>query len=395
MKNSTVFKLVTARTISFFGSSFSDFLLPLFIYEVTKSPILLALQWTLSALTKFIGGKISGRFHIMKTNKHAISLLDFLQSIFVLIPIVFWNFNPTLGIIISSTCLSFLVTIQSGYIDSTILNLSETSNDKYVIKSKINAYLDTGKNLGLFLGYLTAFAVSTLAGYKVAIALDSISFVLSGLITLTIADNSKHSLASITKESFSLLFKNNSISSLTISQSILSFTIYILNASSIFAMKGLFNAPDSAITAFLVLQSIMYIFGSFISAKFSKFSLKTQYLFRFNYFFIFLGFYFSKNYYQFIILNGLISFLISLTQPKIIALFQSFSDGNNSRSMGSARVSLMAICGLFGSITCSLVGSFKYINYNFVFLIGAISALISGLIFFRFCNFEDNKRLLG
>lgn len=395
MKNTTVLKLVTARTISFFGSSFSDFLLPLFIYEVTKSPILLAFQWTLSALTKFIGGKISGRFHILKTNKHAIALLDFLQSIFVLIPLLLWNQNPTLGIIISSTFLSLFVTIQSGYIDSTIINLAEKAKDQYSVKSNINAYLDTGKNLGLFLGYLTAFAVSTLAGYKIAIALDSISFVLSGLFTLSIADNSKHSLASITKESFSLLFRNISISTLTISQSILSFTIYILNASSIFAMKGLFNAPDSAITAFLVLQSIMYIFGSYLTSKFPKFSLKFQYLMRFNYFLIFIGFFFSKNYYQFIVLNGLISLLISFTQPKIIALFQTFSDGNNSRSMGSARVSLMAISGLIGSITCSLVGSLKSVNYNYVFLIGAIAALVSALIFFRFCNLEENKKLIG
>jgi hypothetical protein len=378
----TTQKLVIARSISAFGSSFSDFILPLFIYETTKSPGLLASQWAINALSKFTAGKISGRFHILQSNKQAIILLDVLQGLSALLPFIFWNSFPTIGTFLAGVLISFFLTIQIGYLDSSIVKMTDHNEEKTKIRSGINASLENGKNIGQFSGYLCAWALSTIVGYKLAIFIDSLTFFISAFITLTIIDHTRHDLNSKVKESFSLLFQNKSVSLLTISQGFLSFTIFIYNSSFIFTLKNHFNAPDSAIAVFLTSQALMYIFGSYLAKRYRELSMNWHLYYRTAYFFIFIGFFISRNYNHFLVLNCLLSLLVSFTQPKIMALFQSFSNSENSRSMGSSRASLMAIAGLFGSVLCGLISKLN-IDYQFVFLAASFTSFIS-IVLFKF-----------
>ena len=375
----TINKLMFARSISFFGSSFSDFVLPLFIYEMTKSPILIGLQWTVIALSKIIAGKISGRFHIGKTNKHALLILDLCQAISTLIPLVFWNYNPALGTFISGFLIAFCITLQAGYIESTVVHLSDSTEDANNTRTWINANLDKGKNIGLFLGYLVAWLTATYAGYKVAIAIDSLSFLVSALVTYTVHDDSIHELKNKVKASYSYLFQTKTISYLTISQALLSFSIFIFNAGFIYTMKHEFNSPNGAIAALLIFQSLLYIVGSSLASKFNLKNLDHHVYFRFLYVLIFLGFSISTNYYHFILFNALLSLLISFTQPRIISIFQSFSNPTNSRSMGSARASLMAVSGSIGSVLCGYLLSIY--SFKVPFLFATLSAFICSVLF--------------
>lgn len=313
-------------------------------------------------------------------------MLDLLQSLAVLIPFLFWSTHPTIGTYISGVLLSILVTVQSGYIDSTIVKISNDEKEKGNIRTWINANLESGKNIGQLFGYLAAWSASTFIGYKFAITIDSLSFLLSALITLTIVDNSKHELNNPIKESFSLLFKNKTILLLTASQSFLSFSIFVFNASYIFILKGPLSAPNSAIASLFVFQALMYIAGSSLASKFKYLTIEYHVLLRFIYTLLFVGFFLSNNYLFFILLNGALSFLISFTQPKIMSLFQSFSDINTSRSMGASRISLMAISGLLGSIFCGMFGAFSLIEYRFVFLVASCFTLASSVCFLKFSH---------
>ena len=180
----TTSKLVIARSISCFGSSFSDFVLPLLMYATTKNPSLLAAQWAINASSKVIAGKIAGRFHILQTNKQAIILLDILQGIAALLPLLFWQSFPTTGTFISGLLISFLFTIQIGYIESSIFKMTEFLQDETATRAVINASLENGKYIGQFLGYLCALACSTLVGYKFAIIVDASTFYLQGVRVL-------------------------------------------------------------------------------------------------------------------------------------------------------------------------------------------------------------------
>ncbi len=381
-------KLLLARSASYFGSSFSDFILPLFVYSTTKSPTILATQWALSAISKVVAGKISGRFHILRTNKQAILLLDLLQAFAALIPLIFWNHSPIIATIISSTLISFFVTLQVGYIDSTIVNLTNYEAKKLELRSKFNASLENGKNIGQFLGYITAWIASTIIGYKLAIIIDSLTFVVSSLITLTIIDSSKHNLKDKVHESFSLLFSNKSISYLTTSQSLMSFSIFVFNSSFLFFLKDKLNASDFEIALLLILQSLSYIFGSTLADKFPNINLLDQIKLRSLYFIIFVGFYFTKTSYMFILLNCILSALISFTQPKILSLFQSYSNERTSRSLGSSRASLMAIAGLMGSVFCALYSKSNML-FNYLFLVGAFVSAISIILFYFFIKYRS------
>lgn len=388
--NITRKKLLLARTASYFGSSFSDFILPLFVYTTTKSPTILAVQWALSAISKVIAGKLSGRFHILRTNKQAIILLDLLQALAVLIPLFFWNISPVIATILSSTMISFLVTLQVGYIDSTIVNLTNLEVKKLELRSKFNASLENGKNIGQFLGYITAWFASSLIGYKFAIIIDSFTFIISAIITLTIIDNSKHNLKDKVKESFSLLFSTKSISLLTVSQSLMSFSIFIFNSSFLFFLKDKLNASDFEVAVLLILQSLSYILGSSLADKFPNINLIDQFKLRSVYLLIFIGFYFTHSSYIFIFLNCILSILISFTQPKILSLFQGFSNERTSRSLGSSRASLMAIAGLMGSVFCAIYTKYNF-YFNNLFLIGAFISGLSIILFYFFINNHELK----
>jgi hypothetical protein len=386
--NRTTTKLVLARSISSFGSSFSDFVLPLFIFEVTKSPSLLATQWAINALSKVMSGKIAGRFHILKNNKQAIILLDFLQGVSALLPLLFWQTHPTIGTFLSGVLISFFMTIQVGYIESSIFKMTESFPDCTAIRSSINASLENGKYIGQFLGYLFAWLCSMLVGYKLAILVDSLTFMISGVITLAIVDNSTHKLSEKVKESFSLLFDNRKITLLTISQCFLSFAIFIYNSSFTYMLKGPFQVTDGTMAVFLVSQAITYILGSHRAKKIKVLSNKWHFNLRAFYFVIFTGFFLAKTFTEFMILNCLLSILISFTQPKIVAIFQSFTTSQNSRSFGASRVSLMAISGLVGSVFCAVFAKTGF-DYQLVFLVAACACAASVLFFKKFIRSSE------
>lgn len=386
----TVNKLVIARSINNFGSSFSDFVLPLLIFEVTKSPSLMAAQWGVNALSKFLAGKFAGRIGFFDSNKNALVVLDLIQGLATLFPLLFWNTAPTVGIFISGIIISFLVTIQTGYLECSILKMTDLSQNIAEIRSEINASLENGKYIGQFLGYLCALVSATFVGYKAAISIDAITFFMSGLITLTIVDQSKHELSNNVKESFSLLFANQALSLLTTSQCFLSFSIFIFNSSFTYLLRDKFIASDGAITFFLSSQAMAYIIGSAFAKRFKMISARWNLALRSAYFLVFMGFYLANNFYQFLFYNCLLSILISFSQPKIIAIFQSFASIETSRSFGASRVSLMAISGLLGSVFCATFAKLGY-NYQYVFLVGAVSCGASALLFKQFIRISEIK----
>lgn len=372
-------RLMYARTISFFGSAFSDLVLPLFIYETTKSPVLLGLQWTVNALFRLVTGKLAGSVTLWKTDKSGLIWLDFLQGLAALVPLLFWSSAPALGTYISGVALAIFVTLQAGFIDSLVRHITSMAENHTEARTWFNANLDKGKNIGLFLGYLVAWLAATYAGFKVAIIIDSLTFFISAAITVSIKDSHNYQQVKAVKASYSLLFQNKIISLLTASQAFLSFSIYIFNSAFIYTMKHSFDAPNSAIATLLIMQSVCYIIGSTAASRVTKISLKTQALLRFSFVVIFIGFAFSSNYTQFITWNAVLSILVSFTQPGILSLFQSFASPETSRSLGSARASVMAVTGSVGAaITGVLLSS---MSFSFVFGIATITSLIGSSLF--------------
>ncbi len=373
-------KLMAARTISYFGSAFSDLVLPLFIYEITKSPVLMGLQWTLNALFRLGAGRIAGRINFWKLDKVGIVWLDLLQALAAITPLFFWSTSPTTGTYISSVALSVFVTIQAGYNDSLIRNTANLSPNPDQMRTWINAKLENGKNIGLFFGYLIAWAVATYAGFKFAIILDSLTFVLSALVTLSIKEMNPIQQSTPPKASYSLLFKNKTASLLTLSQASLSFSIYVFNAAFIYTMKHSFGAPNSAVAALLIMQAFCYIIGSHFASKFTHLSMRDHSWFRVVFVVIFVGFVFSNSSLSFIFWNAILSLLISFTQPGIVSFFQSFATNETSRALGSARISIMTVSGSVGAaMTGFLLSSY---SHQIAFGLGTIMTIVGSGLFF-------------
>lgn len=376
---SIIKRLTLSRVINFFGSAFSDFVLPLFIFETTQSPLLMAIQWTLSSLAKLVAGKVSGTFHLASSNKKALIILDVIQGLAVLIPLLFWNSFPIIGTMLSGIILSFSGTLQAGYLESFLFNLTEDCSDKTERRTQFNSRLDRSKNFGLFLGYLVAWAASTYIGYQFAILMDALTFIVSALLISKLTDNHVLQLKLRVKESFSLLFRHQKISLLTTSQAFLSFSIFIFNSSFIYVMKKNFNADNRMIAILLILQTLIYIIGGSLVPFFKKMSLSRHVGLRYLYFIIFLGFVFSLNEYHFIFWNICLSLLISFTQPTIMAQFQSFSNSQNARNLGAARASLMAVTGSVGSAVSGVI--LDNFSYQYAFSLGVIFSFVCGILF--------------
>ena len=81
----------TARIINFLGSAFSDFAVPLFLYDRGSRPFHIAMQWTILALARFSSGYIAPKITLWKTDKSGVICLDVLQGIAVLLPVMLYG----------------------------------------------------------------------------------------------------------------------------------------------------------------------------------------------------------------------------------------------------------------------------------------------------------------
>jgi hypothetical protein len=375
-------KLHTARSISFFGSAFSDLVLPLFIYEITKSPMLLGMQWAIQALFRLFAGRLAGHISLWKSDRAGLISLDVLQGAAAIIPLLLWKTAPAFGTYVTGITLSVLATIQAGYIDSIVGNTAKNTSEPDSIRTWLNAKLENGRNWGLFIGYTAAWLTTTYAGFQMAIILDSLTFILSAAITATLPASSNHTVNPPPKASYSLLFQHNKLIFLTISQAMLSFAVYIFNATFIFTMKHTFSAPNGAIAALLIFQAACYMLGSHFAAKYSFLKTSTHAALRFAFVGIYLGFACTSHYIGFIAWNAALSCLISFTQPGILSLFQSFADSTSRRALGSARTSIMAVAGSIGAATSGIM--LQSYSHSSVFIIAAISASFGACFFLIF-----------
>jgi predicted MFS family arabinose efflux permease len=382
MNTSSKFRLLkrnftVARIISFSGSSFSEFAIPLFLFDRGASPLHIAMQWVILALARFFSGYFSPHLTFIRYDKTGIVLLDIVQGIAILTPVVFHTSAPIVSCYVATVFISIFSTLQQGFITSLITHGTESETNPHVLKQQMNASIESGRNFGMLFGYAAAFFVSSRLGFQAAFFIDSISFIASALILINTP--AKYPMVQPQdKRSYSLLFTPR-LKLVTFSQMFLSGAAFLFNGCYIFHLKNDFKASDKIIMMFFITQYLAYAVGGFAASRLQSLSKSLHPWIRLTMAAIFLGFAFTSTSYFFIAWNVILSFLIGISQPAVMVIFQESVAPSQQRSMGSARTAVVSIVGAVGAALSGFL--LEKTEAQFIFILASVVSLISALIF--------------
>lgn len=368
----------TARFISFFGSAFTDFALPLYLYDKTNNPMHVGMQWAIIALTRIATVFISPHLKLPKISKHGLAVCDlllFLSAFGLFIANDHW-------IVFAAYLLSLLnaaiVIIQNGYHDSLIGELVEGGADR----TRLNGLIENGRYFGSTLGFICAFTIATTVGFRAAVLIDGITFLLSMTLILSIPSRSITPSPQIQKNGFPILLRTRQSQLLTLSQVFLNFAAFAFNASYVVAMKRDFGSDNFYLVTLQVAQMFAYSIGTAIASQ-RPISSKTGHVTtRAAIALLFCAFVFATHPIFFIAINTGISVLIGYSQPAILAFFQGFAEPSERRALGSARVAASAIAGSFGAAIASAL----MVNHGHqeVFMVAGTFAVMSSVVMFGY-----------
>lgn len=376
----------TARIINFFGSAFSEFSVPLFLYNKGSHPIHIAMQWAVLASARFLSGYLSPRITIWKKDTSGIIWIDILQGIAVLLPVILYDRSPLLGSYLCTLILASLSTIQQGYIGSLIVNASKQEKDSIAAQQRLNSILESGRHAGMLSGFILAFLLSSYFGFKVAFLIDSATFFASAWLLKTTPTEhfeKPHSPESVAPLTYSLLFMPH-IRWLTISQLLLSFAGFFYNGSYIVHLKRDLASPDSAITSLFILQYLAYAGASFLSAQYKEFPIRLHLMIRSCFVPIYLLFAWSPTFHGFIFANTVYSFLLGWSQPNIITLFQKSAPAKQQRGLATARTALVSIIGAVGAMLAGIMLNSH--GAKVIFLLATAVCILSWVAFVHYYN---------
>jgi MFS family permease len=379
-------RIHAARLVSFVGSAFSEFAIPLFLYHETNNALHIGLQWSLIALTKLFAGQFASRFHWGRTDRRALVHLDLFLACTALLPLIFLNVNLIVGTYLCTFFTAFLTTIQAGYIDSLVGHAAEKETKPEAARSWLLSKIENGRHLGMMLGYGLAFYTSAKFGFEWAIAFDSATFVLSAVMLMGVSIEGQARVSARPEPAYRILFRP-AVRTLTITQLLVGFGLYTYNASFVVFLKRDLLASDGMVSLLFVLQYIGYTLGSLVPgywvAKFKEpLPDRSLLLMRIAVVPLFVLFSFAPNGLTFVVTNAVLSLVIAAQLPLSVGLFQRAVSSSQLRAAGAARIAVTSFSGAFGAAVASAV--LKESSGRVVFAYGAAVYAIAAILLAKY-----------
>lgn len=375
-----------ARLVSFVGSAFSEFAIPLFLYHHTSNALHIGLQWSLIALTKLFAGQVASRWHWGKTDRRALVHLDLLLAFAALLPLMLFNVNLIVGTYLCTFSVAFLTTIQAGYIDSLVGHAAEDEAAPETARSWLLAKIENGRHLGMMLGYGLAFYASAQFGFGWAIAIDSATFVISALLLATVAIEGQARMMAKAEPAYRILFKPR-LRVLTLTQLLIGFGLYTYNASFLVFLKRDLMASDGMITLLFVFQYIGYTVGSFVPGYWVRrfrepLPERVFFWMRAGVVPLFVLFAVAPNGAIFVGVNFLLSVVIAAQLPTSVAMFQKAVSQSQLRAAGAARIGVTSFAGALGAAVASF--ALSHGSGRLVFAYGALVYALAAMLLAKY-----------
>ena len=376
-------RIHSARLISFVGSAFTEFAIPLFLFHHANNPVHVGFQWVLVALTKLVAGQLASKFSLGRSDKWALVNIDVLLAMTILLPLIFWKLGFILvGAYLCTFLSGFLVTLQAGYIDSLVGHAAEKEENPEAARSWLLSKIENGRHVGMLFGYVLAYSVASGFGYDWAFAIDAASFLLSAALFSTVAIEGQPKLAARPVAAYQILFRP-ATRILTLTQLLVGFGLFTYNAAYILFLKRDLAVSDGVITLLLIGQYMGYVVGSFIPGWWVRRHRKPLpdsfvLVMRSLAVPVFIAFACAPNGLWFVVVNALFSLIIASQLPGSVALFQKLVSSSELRAAGAARIAVTSFAGAFGAATASFV--LNRSSGRVVFAYGAVVYLIAAIL---------------
>lgn len=385
--------LYTARFISYVGSAFTEFAVPLYLLKKSGSPLYVGLQWTLIALMRILGGYWAPRIRYFQSDRQALVVLDLTLAVAALLPAlggpdaVFWTCS------LATVCVAFLGTLQGGFMDSLVGEAAALEPRREAARAWLLSKNENGRHLGMLVGYSLAYWVSSRVGFRWAFAMDAASFVVSAALLSTLAI-SERARRPIVQASYSILLRPE-MQILTFTQMLVGFALFIYNALHVSVLKQDLHATDAEMSCLYILQYVAYFFGSRLPSRWVEkrgrpLPDSSTVLFRLCVVVIYLVFAQASEPWVFIAGNTAFSFIIGASFPGSVSLFQRMVEPSELRAAGAARLALTSLSGALGAALSSVL--ILHLPAQWIFSAGALIYLVAGLMLGYFVKFRLGTR---
>ncbi|MCF7926237.1 MAG: MFS transporter [Candidatus Izimaplasma sp.] len=393
-------KLIMASTISRFGDSVDTIAFSWLVYVITGSKVLMGAVFAVSYIPNLIvlpfGGVIADLF-----NKKVITTIgDFLRAFSVLL-LAFIYFYGQLEVY-----MIFIFVVLNSLFES-FANPSRRSMLQSIVDQKDylkgSSYLSSATNLGGLVGLAIAGGVIAIAGISGALLLDATTFLVSGILILTIRFKDKRKTESnnkTIKNSLSMIKEG----ALYLKGKTLLITILILGSFINFAFVPLNVLRPIYVTEVMELgvEGLSYLafsilfgmtIGGLLMGKFGKNANPIQSI-GFGILCIGLTYsglgvinYINLSYNLNIIIILLTAFTFGLFFPVVQAPFQSVIMTKTDPKMIGRLSSIMGMLSMIslplGGAVVSLVGDAISVSVFFT-IMGTITILISSIFWFKY-----------
>lgn len=377
-------RIFTARLISFVGSAFTEFAVPLYLIKKAAASHHIGLQWVLVALIRVAAGYLTPRLRLRWSDRKALVWLDVALAMSALMPVLLRDYNVILGCYLATGFTAFLTTLQAGYIDSLVGVAAAQETKREAARAWLLGKIENGRHLGMLVGYGAAYFVAATVGFREAFMIDAASFIVSALLFSSLVQEG-HIEKVAAVASYSILWRPG-IRTLTISQVIVGFALFLYNATHVVVMTRDLRATTGAMSLHYIFQYVGYFLGSrvpsrWVELKGHALSDRSTVIFRFCVVPVYCLFAFAQRPWQFILGNTIFSFIIGASLPGAVALFQRAVPSMELRALGAARLAVTSMAGALGAACASVW--MEHAPASHIYLTGAALHFVATLFLMR------------
>lgn len=384
-----------SKFVSSFGSAFSKFAVPLYVYGQTNEVAHIGMQWAVVAIVQLIACLTIPHIQLVKNDRKGVFITDILMATVLLLPLIFHNIFPVAIAYVVTVLITYLGTLQASYFESLIGHIYDEETEKEKARGYLLGKCKTGENMGFLVGFAMAGVSYQAFGFKASFVIDAVTFLLSALSILFVESVGYAGMKKLPAKTLSLVF-GPKLHLLSISQAFAAFSVFVMNGIYLVVLKDVYGVTDHFLGVIFTFQFASSLFGSYL---FTRLSLKIPnldtlaFLSRLSYFPMFLLFGFLASGGQFLVLYSLFCFVVAFSLPAIQSMFQREVEIKQLRGVGVGRLAINSIAGgmgaCFGAVYLSELG------FRNLYLISAFAALIGACFFFLHLKKRAPKGLLA
>lgn len=264
-------KLFVANTISRFGDSIDMIAYGYMVYQLTGSKLLLATLYVFNVLPNIVFSSFAGTIVDFFSKKKIIVLGAFTRGLVVLLTAYLFHVGQL------QTWHLFILTFINSTIESFVSPCHSATIPKLIDEEHylfVNSTLQSVTRFFELMGLAIAGVVIGFIGIPGAMIIDSITFVVSGLIILTaIFPSEERKPLTLTnyshayKEGLTFVFKQKGFLSLVLGMAVLNFLLTPINALAPAYVEDVLKKGPEAIGYFSIAFVIGNILGGLIVGK--------------------------------------------------------------------------------------------------------------------------------